>query len=184
MLFFGTLHSDAYIFPFVLCFSLLFTAICKASPDSHFAFLHFFSMGMVLIPVGPLKARTEFVSFFSSPNPQHRICYLADTGPGHACMRAKCFSHVQLFVTLWTEAHQAPLSKRFSRQECCSGLPCRPPGDLPDPGIKPMSFMSPVLAGEFFTTWEAQGQDTWAQISPVWTSDKLFNLSVPWFPHP
>ena len=31
--------------------SLLFTAICKASPDSHFAFLHFFSMGMVLIPV-------------------------------------------------------------------------------------------------------------------------------------
>ena len=31
--------------------SLLFTAICKASPDSHFAFLHFFSTGMVLIPV-------------------------------------------------------------------------------------------------------------------------------------
>ena len=40
MLFFGTLHSDVYIFPFLLCFaSLLFTAICKASPDSHFAFL-------------------------------------------------------------------------------------------------------------------------------------------------
>ena len=39
LLFFGTLHSDAYIFPFLLCFSLLlFTAICKASPDSHFAF--------------------------------------------------------------------------------------------------------------------------------------------------
>ena len=31
--------------------SLLFTAICKASPDSHFAFFHFFSMGMILIPV-------------------------------------------------------------------------------------------------------------------------------------
>ena len=41
------------IFPFLLCFSLLFFSqlICKASPDSHFAFLHFFSMGMVLIPV-------------------------------------------------------------------------------------------------------------------------------------
>ncbi|MCH2884580.1 hypothetical protein K3V77_14765, partial [Listeria monocytogenes] len=53
LLFFGTLHSDAYIFPFLLFFfaSLLFTAICKASPDSHFAFFHFFSMGMVLIPV-------------------------------------------------------------------------------------------------------------------------------------
>ena len=39
LLFFGTLHSDAYMFPFLLCFSLLFffTAICKASPDSHLA---------------------------------------------------------------------------------------------------------------------------------------------------
>ena len=52
LLFFGTLHSNAYIFPFLHCFSLLFyTAICKASSDSHFAFLHFFSLGMVLIPV-------------------------------------------------------------------------------------------------------------------------------------
>ena len=52
LLFFGTLHSDAYVSFFSLLFaSLLFTAICKASPDSHFAFLHFFLMGMVLIPV-------------------------------------------------------------------------------------------------------------------------------------
>ena len=52
-LFFGILHSDGNIFPFLLCFSLLFFSqlFCKASPDSHFAFLHFFSMGMVLIPV-------------------------------------------------------------------------------------------------------------------------------------
>ena len=40
-----------FIFSPLLFTSLLFTAICKASPDSHFAFLHFFSMGMVLIPV-------------------------------------------------------------------------------------------------------------------------------------
>ena len=39
----------------------------------------------------------------------------------------------------------------FSRQECCSGLPCPPPGDLPDPGIKPVSLASPALAGSFFT---------------------------------
>ena len=38
--------------------SLLFTAICKASPDSHFAYLHFFSMGMVLIPVSCTMSRT------------------------------------------------------------------------------------------------------------------------------
>ena len=36
-------------------------------------------------------------------------------------------------------AHQAPLSMGFSRQENWSGLPCPPPGDLPDPGTKPQS---------------------------------------------
>ena len=46
------------------------------------------------------------------------------------------FSRVWLFSTLWTIAYQAPLSMGFSRQECLSGLPCPPPGDLPDPGIK------------------------------------------------
>ena len=45
--------------------------------------------------------------------------------------------------------HQAPLSKGFSRQEYRSGLPRLPPGDLPDPGIKPRSLMPPALAGGF-----------------------------------
>ena len=49
------------------------------------------------------------------------------------------FSYVQLFVTLWTGAHQAPLSMGLSRQEYWSGLPCLPPGDLPVPGFKPIS---------------------------------------------
>ena len=49
-------------------------------------------------------------------------------------------------VTLWTAAQQAPLSMGFSRQEHWRGLPCPPPGDLPDPGIKPAS---PALAGRF-----------------------------------
>ena len=57
-----------------------------------------------------------------------------------------CFSRVQLFATLWTEAHQAPLSMRFSRQRYWNGLPYPPPGDLPDPGIEPASLMSPTLA--------------------------------------
>ena len=49
------------------------------------------------------------------------------------------FSRVRLFVTPWTVARQAPLSMGFSRQESWSGLPRPPPGDLPDPGLKPVS---------------------------------------------
>ena len=67
-------------------------------------------------------------------------------------------SHVWLFATPWTVAHQAPLSMGFSRQEDWSGLPCPPPRDLPDPGMEPVSLMSPALAGGVFTmstTWEA-----------------------------
>ena len=50
---------------------------------------------------------------------------------------AQLLSRVQLFATPWTVAHQAPLFVGLSRQECWSRLPCPPPGDLPDPGIKP-----------------------------------------------
>ena len=55
------------------------------------------------------------------------------------------FSCVQLFVTLWTIAHQAPLSLGFPRQEYQSVLPFLPPGDLPHSGIKPASLHSPAL---------------------------------------
>ena len=92
--------------------------------------------------------------------------------------KVKLLSHVWLLVTPWTVAHQAPLSMGFSRQEYWSGVPLPSPwtvvnqaplsmgfsrqdywsgllfppsGDLPDPGIKPTSYVSPVLAGEFFT---------------------------------
>ena len=50
-----------------------------------------------------------------------------------------CFSHAQFFMTPRTVAHQAPWSMEFSRQEYWSGLPFPPPGDLPDPGMKPRS---------------------------------------------
>ena len=59
---------------------------------------------------------------------------------------------VQLFANPWTVAHQAPLSMEFSRQEYWRGLPCPPPGGLPNPGIEPTSLESPALAGRFFTT--------------------------------
>ena len=53
------------------------------------------------------------------------------------------------FVTLWTAAHQAQPSMEFPRQEYWNGLPFPSPGDLPNPGIEPVS---PVLADGFFTT--------------------------------
>ena len=67
-------------------------------------------------------------------------------------------SRVLFFATLWTVSCQAPLSMGFSWQEYWSGLPCPPPGDLPDPGIEPASFKSLALVGRFFTTsttWDA-----------------------------
>ena len=55
----------------------------------------------------------------------------------HACIQS--LSHVQLFATPWTVAHQNPMSMEFSRQEYWSGLPFPSPGDFPDPGIEPGS---------------------------------------------
>ena len=81
-----------------------------------------------------------------------------------------CFSCVQLSATLWTVVRQALLSMGFSRQEYWSRMPCPPPGDLPDPGIKPASLMSSALVGRFFTT-----SATWK--APV-AFHRMFQLSV------
>ena len=77
--------------------------------------------------------------------------------PGENSISIMCvlshFSCDRLFATPWTVARQAPLS----RQEYWSGLPCPPPGDLPNPGTEPESLVSPAMAGRFFTTsvtWE------------------------------
>ena len=67
--------------------------------------------------------------------------------------------HVRLFAAPWTVALQAPLLMEFSRQAYWSGLPFLPPGDLPDPGIKPMS---PALAGKLFTS-ESPGKPRFYQ---------------------
>ena len=74
----------------------------------------------------------------------------------HVC--AQLLSCVQLLATPWTVAHQAPPSLEFSRQEFWSRVLFPPPGDLPNPGIKPTSLASPLLAVRFLatsTTWEA-----------------------------
>ena len=78
---------------------------------------------------------------------RHNIIKLLEENIGktfsdmHACILSR-FSHIRLFVTLWTVAQQAPLSMGFPGQEYCSGLPCPPPGDLHDPEIKFSSLIS------------------------------------------
>ena len=64
-------------------------------------------------------------------------------------VKVKSLSCIQLFVTLWTAAHQALPSMGFSRLEYWSGLPFLSPGDLPDPGIKPRS---PALQADALTS--------------------------------
>ena len=69
-----------------------------------------------------------------------------------ACMLGR------LYATPWTVAWQTSLPMGFSRQEYWNGLLCLPPGDLPDPGIEPMSLMSAALARRFVAasaSWEA-----------------------------
>ena len=75
-------------------------------------------------------------------------------------MHVHSLSRVQLFVTSWTVAPQAPLFMGFPRQEYWNGLPFPSPRDLPDPGIEPVSPASPMLAGRFFTT-EPRGKPVW-----------------------
>ena len=55
-------------------------------------------------------------------------------------------------MILWTVGCQAPSTEGFPRQEYWSGLPFLPSGDLPDPGIKPMSPVAPAVVGGFLTT--------------------------------
>ena len=66
---------------------------------------------------------------------------------------AQSLSRVRRFVTPGAVVCQAALSMEFSRQKYWSGLPFHLPEDLPDPGIEPVSLVSPALEGRFFTTW-------------------------------
>ena len=88
------------------------------------------------------------------------------------CAVLNHFTHLRRFVTPWTIACQTPLSIGFSRQEYWSGLPCPPPGALPNPGTKASSLKSPALAGGFFTTsatWEVRG---WQKTKPRQTPSR------------
>ena len=72
-----------------------------------------------------------------------QTCPLSATLHASGCMLS-CFSRVWLLVTLWVVDRRL-LSMGFPRQKYWSGLPCPPPGDLPNPGIKPISPVSPAV---------------------------------------
>ena len=82
------------------------------------------------------------------------------------CMLRHC-SHAQLLATQWMIALQAPLSMGFSRQEYWNGLPCTPPGDLPDPGIEPTS-----------SVLQADSLPLSHQESPIYYSESPTNESL------
>ena len=122
---------------------------------SHFSLMTFnfskfvYSLRYIIqfkIYVQPLLKTTVYILVYFIK--QENVCMLSH------------FSHVQLFVTLWTVACQAPLSMGILQQEYWSRLLFPSPGDLPDPGVEPTSPTSPALAGMFFTTnatWEDKG---------------------------
>ena len=109
------------------------------SPSNEYSGLISFSIDWLnlLAVQGMLKSLLQHHSSKASV-PQHSAYFMIQLS--HPYMTpGSHFSLVQLFATLWSVAHQAPLPMGFSRQEYCSGLPCLPLGDLPEPGIEPRS---------------------------------------------
>ena len=89
------------------------------------------------------------------------------------------FSHVQFFKTLWTVAHQAPLSMRFSRQEFWSGLPCLPSRDLPVQGSNlHLLCLLYWQVGSLPLVPLGKSQKT------VWTFLKKLKIELPWSINP
>ena len=90
----------------------------------------------------------EVLKYFVIYSLMHIVCVCVCV-----CVCARALSHSVISDFLWScGAYQAPLSMGFSRQEYWSKLLFPTPGDLPHPGIKPVSLVSPELSGRFFTT--------------------------------
>ena len=91
------------------------------------------------------------------------------------------FSHVQLFATPWTVAHQAALSMEFSKQECWSGLPLPSLGEFSGPGIEPRLLSWWASSFTTSATWEfpsfLQLCESTNSSGQLWTSQPLLLLS-------
>ena len=117
-----------------------------------FCFLTIISTSLLILPISEMLFSPNHLQFFVDVcnSPLAFASYfckaLSSDGGVRLCLRsflimsttvcyAQSLIHVRLFVTPWAVAHQAPLSIEFSRQEYWCGMPCLPPGDLPDPGV-------------------------------------------------
>ena len=102
------------------------------------------------------------------------------------CTHTQSLNCVWLFATTQTVTHQAPLSMEFSRQEYWNRRPLPSPEDLPNPGIKPMSLISPALAGRFFITvhWALFLSYLLFQWKDFYCVPIVIRIPVPSFPHP
>ena len=132
---------------------------CQAPLSMQFSQQEYWS-GLPCLPPGDfpnsgIKTKSPSLQAFLKPQSftnLQLVCPVAHQGapqvqlaPGEAIIRGRSNTarggegEIPLFVTPWTVAHQASLSIGFSQQEYWSGLPFPPLGDLPNPGIEPMS---------------------------------------------
>ena len=96
----------------------------------------------------------------------------------HGCV-LNHFSHFRLFATPWTAALQAHLSMGLSRQEYWSGLPFPPPGDLPDPGIEPMSPVAPASQADPLLLSHQGSRDVYLMTIPTLQMKGIFTVNEP-----
>ena len=97
-------------------------------------------------------------------------------------LNIRCVCCIWLFASPWTVACQSPLSMEFSRQEFWNGLPFPSLGDLPHPGIEPVSLSSPALAGGLFTTEPPRKPLTYSKCSKIFIMVTIKPKSE-YFPH-
>ena len=96
----------------------------------------------------------------------------------HMCVHMLShFSHIQLFATPWTVAHQAPLSMGISGQEYWSDLPFSSPGDLLNPGIKPTSLTCFAVTDGYFQFSSVQSLNSVQLFMTPW-ADRYFTTSI------
>ena len=87
-------------------------------------------------------------------------------------------SHLRLLATPWTVAHEALLSIGFSRQEYWRGLPCPPPGDLPDSGIEPASLGRRILYHCAICTYTNSSSWQWTHEEKYCSSPSILLLEL------
>ena len=133
-------------FSHVQLFGILWSVACQAPLSMGFSSQEYWS-GLPCPPPGDLPHPAIKHTSPLSLALQADSLLLSHQGSSdtHACTCAKLLQVMSDSATLWTVASQAPVPMGFFRQEYWSGLPCPPPGDLPDPGIEPGSRCREIL---------------------------------------